>query len=586
MEENKQNNQNNQNTENTENTEKVSISGQDLLKDVVANEKAAKNGSDEKDKSRGKDKKDKKDKKSKDGKKFNGKKLKHGTMATVFTCVFIALLVLVNVVTTMLFDRYPITIDLTSNKIYSVSNDTEDYVKNVSVDVEVTIFADENTYTNYSSYNKQAVELLKNYCKLNHHITYRFVDIDSHPEIVKDYTDTISQFDIIFETKTKVDGKEISRTRKLGMLDLLNFTDEFDQKLSQSGYSIDTLAQQAGGDLAFLSYYGSYVESSNAEQAFTSALMTVTDPNPVYVTILTGRSEITPLTYFQTLLTANGYNVNSVDITSQDIPEETDVIVIPAPKTDYLDEDITKISDFLNNDGNLGKQLIYVASYGQEDTPNLDEFLAEYGLSVGKGVICESDSGSYYNSPCVTVATNVSDNFTQDLSVDDPAILTALCRPVNTLFDEQDMVSTDTYLQSSESAYTADVQLSATTGQVTIGDALVKGQQNYMAVGSKAKFTDDNNTLYSNVMVVGSEYMLSDTYLQYTQYQNSEYFISVINGLTGKTAGITITPKTITGNVFDITQQQKTVLKWTFCLGIPVIVLVVGIVIWARRKNK
>ena len=569
------------------NNEKISVSGADLLKDVVADEKAAKTSQKdtEKDK-KDKDKKDKKEKKAKDGKKFNAKKLKHGTMATVFTCVFVALLVLVNVVTTMLFDRYPITIDLTTNKIYSVSNDTEDYVKKVNVDVQVTIFADENTYTNYSSYNKQAVELLKNYCKLNHHITYRFVDIDSHPEIVKEYSDTISQFDMIFETKTKVDGKEISRTRKLGMLDLLTFTDEFEEKLSQSGYSIDTLAQQAGGDLSFLSYYGSYVESSNAEQAFTSALMTVTDPNPVYVTILTGRSELTQLTYFQTLLTANGYNVNTVDITSEDIPADTDVVVIPAPKTDYLAEDITKVSDFLNNDGNLGKQLLYIASYGQEDTPNLDEFLSEYGLSVGKGVICESDSGKYYNSPCVTVASTVSDNFTQDVSTKNPAILSALCRPVNTLFDEQDMVSTDAYLKSSDSAYTANVEISQTTGQVNIGDALVKGQQNYMAVGSKAKFTDDNKTLYSNVIAVGSEGMLSDTYLQYSQYQNSEYFISVINGLTGKTAGITITPKTITGNVFDITQQQKTVLKWTFCLGVHVVVLIVGIVIWARRKNK
>lgn len=561
------------------NNEKISVSGADLLKDVVADEKAAKTSPKDTEK-------DKKEKKTKDGKKFNAKKLKHGTMATVFTCVFVALLVLVNVVTTMLFDRYPITIDLTTNKIYSVSNDTEDYVKKVNVDVQVTIFADENTYTNYSSYNKQAVELLKNYCKLNHHITYRFIDIDSHPEIVKEYSDTISQFDMIFETKTKVDGKEISRTRKLGMLDLLTFTDEFEEKLSQSGYSIDTLAQQAGGDLSFLSYYGSYVESSNAEQAFTSALMTVTDPNPVYVTILTGRSELTQLTYFQTLLTANGYNVNTVDITSEDIPADTDVVVIPAPKTDYLAEDITKVSDFLNNDGNLGKQLLYIASYGQEDTPNLDEFLSEYGLSVGKGVICESDSGKYYNSPCVTVASTVSDNFTQDVSTKNPAILSALCRPVNTLFDEQDMVSTDAYLKSSDSAYTANVEISQTTGQVNIGDALVKGQQNYMAVGSKAKFTDDNKTLYSSVIAVGSEGMLSDTYLQYSQYQNSEYFISVINGLTGKTAGITITPKTITGNVFDITQQQKTVLKWTFCLGVPVVVLIVGIVIWARRKNK
>ena len=186
------------------NNEKISVSGADLLKDVVADEKAAKTApkDTEKDKKDKDKKKDKKEKKTKDGKKFNAKKLKHGTMATVFTCVFVALLVLVNVVTTMLFDRYPITIDLTTNKIYSVSNDTEDYVKKVNVDVQVTIFADENTYTNYSSYNKQAVELLKNYCKLNHHITYRFVDIDSHPEIVKEYTDTISQFDMIFETKT------------------------------------------------------------------------------------------------------------------------------------------------------------------------------------------------------------------------------------------------------------------------------------------------------------------------------------------------------------------------------------------------
>ena len=67
----------------------------------------------------------KKEKKLKDKKerKFNSKKFKHGAMATAFTCVFIAVVVLVNVVATILFDRFPITIDLTENKIYSVSED-------------------------------------------------------------------------------------------------------------------------------------------------------------------------------------------------------------------------------------------------------------------------------------------------------------------------------------------------------------------------------------------------------------------------------------------------------------------------------
>ena len=49
-------------------------------------------------------------------KKTEGKKLKHGLMSTILTIVFVAVVVLVNIVATVLFDRYPITIDLTDEK--------------------------------------------------------------------------------------------------------------------------------------------------------------------------------------------------------------------------------------------------------------------------------------------------------------------------------------------------------------------------------------------------------------------------------------------------------------------------------------
>lgn len=574
--------------DNLNNEEQVSKDSKALLEDVVKSEKKEKaENKDNKDKKAKKDKKKgSKDSSDNDAHKFNGKKLKHGTMATVFTCIFMALLVLVNVVTTMLFDRYPITIDLTSEKIYSVSEESEEYVKNVDVDVTVTIFADEETYTNYSSYNKQAVELLKNYCKLNHHISYRFMDIDSNPEVVKSYSDSIQQFDIIFETNTEVDGEKIQRTRKLGMVDLLSFNEEFVSQLSQSGYSIDLIVEQAGSDLTFLAYYGNYVESSNAEQAFTSALMTVTDPNPVYVTILTGRNEIADLTYFRTLLVANGYNVNSVDITSEDIPENTNIIVLPAPKNDYLEGEIEKISDFLNNDGNLGKQMIYIASYSQDSTPNLDEFLEEYGLAIGEGVICETYQSNYYNYSYITTTTNLSDSFNQDIETSDPVVVSEFTRPVKVLFEEQNMVATNKYILSTDDAYTAELDVSSQIPQV--GERLEKGQQCYFAVGSKAKFVDgtDAETLYSNVLCFGSEYLLNNNILSAEQYNNREYVLSVLNGITHKTDGVTITPKTITGNAFDINEQQKRILMWTFSAIIPGVVLITGIVIWLRRKNK
>ncbi|ADU23487.1 GldG family protein [Ruminococcus albus] len=538
-----------------------------------------------------------KDKKPKDKKAGSGntaKKLKHGTMATVLTCGFLAVLVLLNVVTTVLFERYPINIDLTKDKIYSMTDETEEYVKNVDRDVLVSIFADEETYLNYSAYNKQAIELLKNYCKMNHHISYRFVDIDSNPDIIKSYSDTISNFDIIFETSSEVDGETVKRTRKLGMVDLLSFNDELVSNLSQSGYSIDMLREQAGGDMNLLAYYGSYVESSNAEQAFTSALMTVTDPNPVYVTFLNGRNEVSditsktsPFSYFKTLLVANGYNVNEIDITKDEIPSNTDIAVIPAPTVDYLPEEVQKVSDFLNNDNKLGKQLIYVASYSQGKTPNLDEFLEEYGLAVGDGVICEAYGDNYINYPYYTLSTDLSSDFNQDILNKNLVISSMYTRPVNTLFDEQGKISTQQYVKTTDNAYTATLKYN-NEYQLVPSETLTKGQQCLFAIGSKAKFADDGSgdTAYSNVLCFGSEYLLQSNILSAQQYGNSEYFFSVIAGISHKTDGVFIKPKTIKGTAFDIDQSKKTALMWTFCLIIPVAVLIVGLVVWLRRKNK
>jgi hypothetical protein len=81
--------------------------------------------------------------------------------------------------------------------------------------------------------------------------------------------------------------------------------------------------------------------------------------------------------------------------------------------------------------------------------------------------------------------------------------------------------------------------------------------------------------------------MFSDQYLMYTQFQNREYLLSVINGMTGKTTtGITIEPKVITGNIFDVNSKSVTTLKIIFIGVIPAITLITGLVIWLRRKNR
>ena len=509
-------------------------------------------------------------------KKTNVRQLKHGMMATVLTLVFVAAVVLVNVIATVIFERYPLTLDLTKEKKYSISEQSEEYVKSIDTDVTVTIFSTEDSFLALSDYTRQAVEVLKKFKQYNDRISYRFVDIDSNPDIVKDYgADTVSVYDIMFETNPTA---EVKRTRKVTLVDLLTFSDELLTNLNNYGMSIETLVAQMGGSVRFLQLYGAYVEASRADEAFTSALMAVTDPNPVTAVFVTGRSEADKLSYLQSLLLANGYQVKTVDITKEEIPAETNLVVVSAPRVDYLPEEVKKLSDYLDNDGKMGKQMLYAGSIRQGETPNLDEFLEEWGIKIGTGLVCEQSGDNYYQFPYYTITENVSDNFTQDLNAS-PVLLNCMSRPITLLFDERNNNGTEAYVKSTANAYVADMKT---------GEQLSKGQQIYTAVASKAVFSSETGDgTYSNIIVYGAVETLADSYLSFTQFSNREYVLSLINGVTHKTStGVTIEPKVITGNVYDLTDSQKSGLQWTFTLIIPAAVLVIGGVIWLRRKNR
>ncbi|MCB6615214.1 GldG family protein [Ruminococcus sp. 210702-SL.1.03] len=574
-----------------------------LLSDVLADEKkeaedtpAAEQEAADKAEAEDTEEESGKSAKGKKKSKHEMKKLKHGMLSGVYIVVFIAVIVLVNVICGILFDKYPITFDLTKNSIYSISKESEEYVKSVDTEVTFKVFATEDSFSAINDYSKQADEVLQNYRKYNNKISVEYIDLDSNPDVVSDYSDqNLAAYDIIAESTSKDkngniikddNGDPLKRIRKISLLELVNFTDDFETQAQQTyGLSAsDYLLQYFGTEATAFANVGSagVVESSNADQAFVSALMAVTDPDPVTVTFLTGRNESDDLSYFQTLLEANGYTVNSVDIRTEDIPEDTDLCVLAAPQTDYLDTEIQKISDFLDNDGKLKKNMIYMASAQQASTPNLDEFLAEYYIEIGDGIIFDNDQQhTYQNSmtgEILSMADDINDGFTQDISSDTIQIASSYSRPIKILAEEKGKHSATAYVSSTDSASVMDT---------STGKATENGKQIYAALASKAVFNDDGTTDYSNIFVCGSYTMFSDTYLMYEQFQNREYLLSVVNGMTGKTtSGITIEPKVITGNIFDVDAAAVKRLKIIFIGVIPVATLVIGLTIWLRRKNR
>lgn len=519
--------------------------------------------------------KDNKENKTK--KKFNKRKLKHGTMAYVLTVLFVAVVVLINVVVGEVLSRIPSTIDMTSTNAFSISGETIDYIEKIDVPITIYVMAPEADYVSISSYTKQTNEILKKYAQHSDNITVEYKDLLTNPDFVSEYTETIDDYDIIVEAKLVDEkGESYKRVKVIDLLDTVDY--------GENTTSIQQMIMYYGITEAQILYnYEAYVVASVAEQEITSAIMTVTDSNPVTVTIatLSGAKE-SDISAFTDMLSKNGYLLNTIDIRTDEIPAETSVLVIPAPKLDYGADEIKKISDYLNNGGKLDKDVLYIASAEQPDTPNLDEFLAEYGIEVTDKIICETDTNYYYNYVNHTYQFAVSENYKQDIHNSELALFLPNALSINALWETEGMKSTEVFISSSSKAVLAPNNASE---EWTPENATEKGVFNSMVVGSKAVFLEDNTASYSNVAVLSSDAFL--TYVDYTPFLNGEFILSFMNGMTGKTnTGVTIVPKTFSGATFEITEAQKNILKWTFQLVIPLIVLAVGVVVWVRRRHR
>lgn len=518
--------------------------------------------------------------------KKNGtvKKLKHSTLAIISTVIFAAIAVVINIIATELSERFPITIDATQKSVYSLSDKTTDFLKSMNDDVVITVLAKENEFCAISDYTAQTAELIKKYAKYNSHISYRFIDYISNPDILSQYQqENLSENQIIVESNPKdEDGETYKRVRVIQLSDLFEFSQDFQNSISSYyGMSVEQYLTAANVNVdELIRYYGdTVISASNAENALTSAISTVVSPNVKHIALLTGREEENRVTFekFKNTLKINGYELEEIDITKQEIPENTDVIVMLAPTVDYTSQEIKKVSDFLLNDGELGKNLIYCASVSQPETPNIDEFLQEYGVEILNETVCEGNADNYFTYPDFIGVGISSDDYLESISLDRDKIKLYApdSRPI-ILKSSQNTLSSQVLAKTSDKSYTI---------KYPDKTKLNEGEKNVIAVVSKSRTDEENQPVYSNILLLGSANLLADDIFNAAQFNNQKYLTAVINSLAGSNQIVTVESKVISADTFKITQTQYRILQIIFQYALPAIVLIVGIAVWIKRKN-
>ena len=494
--------------------------------------------------------------------KINSKKLKYGAAATVITIVVVAMVVLLNVIISALNDRYPMSFDLTPGGDFEISEETKNYIASIDEDVEICTTVDELAFqTTESKYFRQAYEVLKKYSQNSDRISLNFVDMTVNPTFVEKYkqyySGSISSNSIIiFNNSSK-------RIKVVSMYDLFN---------TEINYY--TMTQD--------------IVSSKAEQVLTSAIMYITDPNPqtaVYFDVVT---QSTSGSNIISMLETNGFDVVTIDPNTEAIPEDADMLIINAPLNDFSEELVDRIYTFMENDGNYGKNMIYIASYMQNDTPNINAFLEEWGLSVGAGVVGESNSQNLASeSTSYALLTYIGENnYTSGIpsEVAGNPVIAYYSRPIEILYEYSGNVATIPLLKTSETGFVMTNEMIMEYYETGVEPDIPESEITVMALANKYTFID-NVQMRSNIFVVGSDEMLSSGLTGLTYYNNGDYFMSVVNNISGKEKGITIIAKDLTSKTYETNVVQISVIRTVFMFIIPGLVAAAGIAVWLKRRH-
>lgn len=529
------------------------------LNNLNASEETAKTAVKSEAKSKARKKSDKKSKNNKNGKEggfktfLKSRKARHGSVAAGIVVAVVAIVIVLNIICSLLVDRFPnLKIDMTANSSYALQEDTVDYVSHLSKDVKVTILMTKSDFESGGTYMVQTVNFLdKMESSSNGKLKIDYVDLTENPTFTSKYTDV---------NWTDSSAKHLMMVECGEQYKVLELEDCFE-------YDEQTYAYQ--GTLQ--------ITGSKVEQAVVTAILNVTTEDKVVVNMITGNNE-QDYSAIKTLLDNNAYKVNEVSLATQDLEADATIAVLFAPSVDLDEQALSKVSEWLENDGKYGKTLVYVPTADMPSTPNLDELLNEWGMSVDTGYVFET-SGDYLVSSSSPYAflVDYTDYYMDGLK--NPGIPTVVSEAHAINVTDENTAHAILNTSSGAGIYPLNAE-----ENWDYNDA-VKGEPICVAAEGVKSNTDEQE---SKLVVFGSYIMFNSNIMSFNSYNNSAYFMNIINTVSGKDdTGITIETKSMESTELGVSDvSTRSVIMVIFVIVVPIAVIVIGLVLWIRRRNK
>lgn len=488
---------------------------------------------------------------------FRSERFRHGSIATAITVGVLIVLVLANVVTGLVTQRFPsVNLDLTPNSVNTLSDSTRSVAEGVQMETNLYILANEENAINdlvYSEYGvtySQVATLAKKLQECNPLIHVSYIDLDTNPGFARNYPEeNLMVGDVIVQTQ--------QRYRVL---------------------TVDDLFQVQYGDS------GNIISSSKVDGTLASALYQTNASELPLIAIATGHDELLPTDTLSTVLSANGFQTQSFSLLTDEIPEDAQIVLLPTPSTDYTDEELQKLTDFLEDDSVAQERNVMVTFHTtQTGLPNLDTFLADWGLQVGTDIVLESDSSHLVSSNDTYLLAQYDAELEFGGKSDYGYLVLPQSRPVTKLFSEKDGVRTYSLLSSYDTSYL----FPADSVDQPTGDEEKKSYS--LAALAQKQRSVSGKEYASNVLVFGCSTMFTSGIIDTSTFGDAEFVRDLLQYATGSqndSAEIQIIPTAI--NDVDLVMTDTELHVWglgVFTLLIPAVILAIGLFVYLKRRH-
>lgn len=453
---------------------------------------------------------------------LHARQTKYATYAATYIVVVLAILAAANV----LANRYNKSYDATSNKRYSLSDQTVKIVKGLKQDATITYFDQAKSW-------RQAKDQLDLYANLSRKIHVKYVDPDKEPQVareagIRNYGTAVVQIGT-----NKNEAKSLTEE---------GITGAFIRDLKNTARTV-----------CFVTGSGEHLIDESGRDGYSQ---------------------------FKDLLAKEEYTAKSVNLLQKaEVPSDCTVLVVGGPSGDYVQPEVDAVKKYVEDGGRALFLLDPPLKVGRSqvaDNNALTGLLQSWGVTPDKDLILDLNPvGQMLGvGPQVALVTSYGSH----------AIVNEMKRSATGFPLSRSLQIKNTDKSTVEKLFDSSGSSLATDNldSPKIDPRDPKNKKGPLTIAAAGSYSTGKENSQGRFVVVGSSAWLANSFLGFNG--NSDLALNTMNWLSSDEDLISIRPKERDDRRITLTRAQFNWIRTTSQFVLPLIVVFAGVSVWWRRR--